>query len=154
MSAPHAAGVAALYLEKNPSWSPQCVKDALLNDAVSGRIQCNSVECTTPNLLLNTDRLTQDAPSLTCSGDKDFQCLKLKSTCTQSNQCCGFLIKKAKCVRGRCEKHRKKNNNNNGRCRKIGQACKRENQCCSRRLTCIARRCQTRNFTRGNKGNL
>jgi subtilisin family serine protease len=38
MASPHVAGVAALYLGQNPSWTPAQVANALLGNASSGRI--------------------------------------------------------------------------------------------------------------------
>lgn len=38
MASPHVAGVAALYLGQNPSWSPSQVSSALLGNASSGRV--------------------------------------------------------------------------------------------------------------------
>ncbi|ORT61696.1 S8 family peptidase [Streptomyces sp. CB03238] len=39
MAAPHTAGVAALYLSKHPTASPAQVRDALVNNATSGKVQ-------------------------------------------------------------------------------------------------------------------
>ncbi|MEV6239709.1 S8 family serine peptidase [Lentzea sp. NPDC051838] len=38
MATPHVAGVAALYLSVNPSASPQALRDALVNNATSGKV--------------------------------------------------------------------------------------------------------------------
>jgi len=50
MAAPHAAGVAALYLEMNPGATPREVQDALLNNASSGVVY--NLGNNSPNLLL------------------------------------------------------------------------------------------------------
>jgi subtilisin family serine protease len=38
MAAPHVAGAAALYLQRDPSLTPDQVRNALLNDASTGQI--------------------------------------------------------------------------------------------------------------------
>jgi subtilisin family serine protease len=50
MAAPHAAGVAALYLEDHPSATPQTVRDAIVNAATPGVL--TGVGSGSPNLLL------------------------------------------------------------------------------------------------------
>lgn len=50
MAAPHVAGVAALYLEGNPSASPATVRSAILGDATQGVL--SSIGSGSPNLLL------------------------------------------------------------------------------------------------------
>lgn len=50
MSSPHAAGVAALYLEMNPTASPFSVRTAIVNSATAGRLA--DVRTGSPNLLL------------------------------------------------------------------------------------------------------
>lgn len=52
MAAPHVAGVAALYLAKNPESTPSQVAQALISGAVSGKL--TQVGSGSPNLLLNT----------------------------------------------------------------------------------------------------
>ena len=54
MASPHVAGVAALYLEAHPSWSPAQVMNAIQNDSVKGVI---SDVRGAPNRLLNTQRI-------------------------------------------------------------------------------------------------
>jgi aqualysin 1 len=50
MASPHAAGVAALYLQGSPSASPSTVRDAIVNSATSGVL--TSVGSGSPNRLL------------------------------------------------------------------------------------------------------
>ncbi|MEP6905783.1 MAG: S8 family serine peptidase, partial [Gemmatimonadales bacterium] len=52
MAAPHVAGAAALYLQGNPSATPQQVRDALVSNATANAIK--SIGTNTPNLLLYT----------------------------------------------------------------------------------------------------
>lgn len=52
MAAPHVAGGAALYLQTNPSASPSTVRNALVNNATSGRL--SGIGSGSPNLLLYT----------------------------------------------------------------------------------------------------
>jgi subtilisin family serine protease len=51
MAAPHVTGAAALELAANPTWTPQQVRDALVNGADSGTVI--SAGTNTPNKLLN-----------------------------------------------------------------------------------------------------
>ncbi|MGR6316435.1 S8 family serine peptidase [Micromonospora soli] len=50
MASPHVAGAAALVLSANPSWSPQQVRDSLVNDATPNVV--TNVGTGTPNRLL------------------------------------------------------------------------------------------------------
>ncbi|MGH3741823.1 MAG: S8 family serine peptidase, partial [Micromonosporaceae bacterium] len=50
MASPHAAGVAALYLQTNPSASPQQVRDAMVNGGTPGKV--GSPGAGSPNVLL------------------------------------------------------------------------------------------------------
>lgn len=52
MAAPHAAGVAALYLESNPTASPAAVESMLVTSAAVGKI--SGATSDTPNLLLQS----------------------------------------------------------------------------------------------------
>ncbi|MFJ8647150.1 S8 family peptidase [Streptomyces sp. NPDC093546] len=52
MAAPHTAGVAALYLAKNPTASPAQVSAALVNNATSGKVQ--NALTGSPNRLLHS----------------------------------------------------------------------------------------------------
>jgi len=52
MAAPHVTGVAALYLEANPTWTPAQVWEAMKTDATPDLVRCPRRR--SPNLLLNT----------------------------------------------------------------------------------------------------
>ncbi|WP_189601039.1 S8 family peptidase [Streptomyces lateritius] len=52
MATPHTAGVAALYLSANPTASPAQVRDALVNNATSGKVQ--DPRTGSPNKLLHS----------------------------------------------------------------------------------------------------
>jgi len=52
MASPHVAGAAALFLQQNPSASPQAVRDGLVNSATVGVL--SDVGTGSPNLLLYT----------------------------------------------------------------------------------------------------
>jgi len=54
MATPHVTGVAALYLQANPMWSPAQVWTAMQNDATPGLVCCCPTWSKTPNLLSNT----------------------------------------------------------------------------------------------------
>ncbi len=82
MAAPHAAGAAALYLEDNPSASPQQVFDALTSTATSGVL--SGLGTGSPNLLLysllgedggdgdNGDDGGDDSPGAPCSSCSSY----------------------------------------------------------------------------------
>jgi subtilisin family serine protease len=53
MAAAHVSGAAALYLQRNPTMTPQQVRDALVNDAVVGRLLM-PFDFFSPNKLLYT----------------------------------------------------------------------------------------------------
>jgi len=59
MASPHVAGVAALYLQDNPSANPATVNAAIVGNAVSGKI---SDVAGSPNLLLQSDFGTTAPP--------------------------------------------------------------------------------------------
>jgi len=56
MAAPHAAGVVALYLEKNPAVNPAQVKTALISGTTPGKV--TSAGNGSPNRLLNSSFIT------------------------------------------------------------------------------------------------
>ena len=71
MASPHVAGVAALYLEKNPSASPSAVAGAIVGNATTGRLTGTGTG--SPNLLLYSLFSTGDNPptasfTYSCSG--------------------------------------------------------------------------------------
>ncbi len=63
MATPHVTGAAALYLQSNPSASPATVRNALVNNATSGKV--TSAGTGSPNLLLYTLFGTTPPPSPT-----------------------------------------------------------------------------------------
>lgn len=83
MAAPHVAGAAALYLEDNPSASPQAVRDAMVNNATTGVV--SNPGSGSPNRLLFTGTGSSPPPppsgcslpesytgSLSGTGDYDY----------------------------------------------------------------------------------
>jgi len=52
MAAPHVAGAAALFIAQNPSWSPQAVRDGLVNSSTTGVV--TNAGTGSPNRLLYT----------------------------------------------------------------------------------------------------
>lgn len=64
MATPHVAGVAALVLTANPGYTPQQVRDALVNNAVSGVIK--NVGSGSPNKLVNTQFIGGGGPPPAC----------------------------------------------------------------------------------------
>jgi hypothetical protein len=60
MAAPHVAGVAALYLERNPNATPAAVASALVGGASSGKV--TSLGSGSPNLLLNASFVGSGSP--------------------------------------------------------------------------------------------
>lgn len=78
MATPHVTGAAALYLQANPSATPQQVRDALVTNGTAGAIK--SIPAGTPNVLLYTGfistapqapvaRFTSSCSLLTCNFD-------------------------------------------------------------------------------------
>ena len=53
MATPHVAGVAALYLQSNTSASPATVRNAIVNNATTGKV--TSAGSNSPNRLLFTN---------------------------------------------------------------------------------------------------
>lgn len=102
MASPHVAGVAALILEENPSWSPNQVWDAMRADAVAGVI--SNPGRNSPNLLLNAPLRADGGGSDIDGGDggedgeqndvEDVeedpvpQCRRLFSSCRSGSDCC------------------------------------------------------------------
>jgi subtilisin family serine protease len=74
MAAPHVAGVAALYLDRNPNSTPEQVHAAIVAAATVDRVV--NVGAASPNLLLYSGFLHDSAPSVTLSrpngGEKIF----------------------------------------------------------------------------------
>ncbi|GAX28876.1 extracellular elastinolytic metalloproteinase [Fistulifera solaris] len=108
MATPHVAGVAALYLEANPTWSAHQVWNAMQADAISGMI--NDSGPGTPNRLLSTQNIgsTKAAPvaapvpapvatPVAAPVQPPSQCKATFSKCQQSSECC-----KKKCSYGFC----------------------------------------------------
>lgn len=60
MATPHVTGVLALYLEKNPSSSPEQVKNGLIAGSILGKV--SSAGTGSPNRLLNTNFLGSSTP--------------------------------------------------------------------------------------------
>ena len=63
MAAPHAAGLAAMYLERNPSATPTQVRDALVNAATPGKV--TGAGSGSPNLLLYSGFLNTSTVTVT-----------------------------------------------------------------------------------------
>ncbi|NES29651.1 S8 family peptidase, partial [Micromonospora terminaliae] len=61
MASPHVAGAAALVLSANPSWTPQQVRDSLVNDATPNVV--TNVGTGTPNRLLYVANGTTPPPT-------------------------------------------------------------------------------------------
>ncbi|SCG49404.1 S8 family peptidase [Micromonospora inositola] len=61
MASPHVAGAAALVLSANPSWSPQQVRDSLVNNATPNVV--TNVGTGTPNRLLYVDNGSNPPPT-------------------------------------------------------------------------------------------
>ncbi len=108
MAAPHVVGVAALYLEANPTWSAHQVWNAMQADAISGTI--NDSGPGTPNRLLSTRNIgsTKAAPvaapvpapvaaPVGATVQPPSQCKATFSKCQQSSECC-----KKSCSYGFC----------------------------------------------------
>jgi serine protease len=55
MAAPHVTGAVALYLERNPTMTPDEVREALMNDALDGRLM-TLFQLFSPNKMLHIGR--------------------------------------------------------------------------------------------------
>jgi len=153
MASPHVAGAAALYLEKNPCWTPQDVRNALITDAVVGRITCWFGECTSTNLLLNTAGVTQNQPDPKCSlpspkpprspppvlPKKTKDCMNRNAQCSKNSHCCGKLVCKSN---GRGGVVRAGPRENTPECTKANFVCTKSSQCCGA-LLCLQKRCKS-----------
>lgn len=97
MATPHVAGVAALYLEAHPSWTPYQVWSAMQSDATTGIIGNSGPN--TPNLLLSTRNIGNDAPKtapvpapipapVPAPAQPPSQCSDTFAKCQTSSDCC------------------------------------------------------------------
>ena len=97
----HAAGVAALYLERDPSMTPAEVKAAMLSDGIFGLV--SNAGPLSPNIMLSTKNLigTSDPPSqeeppnnstvVTPPEESEPEpavCKRILQGCTAHNECC------------------------------------------------------------------
>jgi len=105
MASPHVAGVAALYLETSPWWTPEQVWDAMLNDAVRGVVirpgsQTTDILVNTGNLKVNRKirgrssvlgKAVEEAPTDSGNGGDmmgENACHGLLYHCSGNEQCC------------------------------------------------------------------
>lgn len=116
MASPHVAGVAALYLQANPSWSPAQVMNAILNDSVKGII---SDVRGAPNRLLNTQKIGGIAGGAAgCCSYNYKECMDINGWCGKTKDECntcqtdvvwlpngklsGCLARWENCLHGNC----------------------------------------------------
>ena len=59
-AAPHVAGVVALYLEQDPSFSVDFIKNKVVGQSIAGRL--SDIGAGSPNLLLNKENLFGESP--------------------------------------------------------------------------------------------
>jgi subtilisin family serine protease len=96
MAAPHVAGVAALYLEANPSWTPSQVWEAMKKDAIRGAV--TRPGSGSPNLLVSTENISnggdgEDNGSPTQPPDDNgdggnIECSNFFRRCSRDTDCC------------------------------------------------------------------
>ena len=82
MSSPVVAGVAALYLERDPSLSPDGVWREMHSAAAVGLVQDNSGS--SPDLIVSVDNLNNPGGLFDSSGE----CKGLLSSCSSNDECC------------------------------------------------------------------
>ena len=80
MASPHVAGVAALYLEKNPTWTSSNVLSALQKDGV--RYVVGDAGPGSSNLLLKVP----------ASNESSHSCAAIFGSCNVSSDCCSGLV--------------------------------------------------------------
>jgi subtilisin family serine protease len=81
MAAPHVAGVAALYLERDPSMTPTALRDAMVADAVPGIVSLPFWAAVgSPTLLVHTESLTELASDTVDDFMDGFQSTELSPT--------------------------------------------------------------------------
>ena len=94
MASPHVAGVAALYLEANPSWSPSQVMNAIQNDSLKGVI---SDVRAAPNRLLNTQKVTGTVVggggAVGCCSYNFKECININGWCGKTKDECSACQK-------------------------------------------------------------
>ena len=79
MSAPLVAGVIALYLEKDPTSTPEQVRNNLTDDSVAGIV---TDTLNSPNLVVSTEVLNNIGISSAAT------CSKIFKPCFDDNECC------------------------------------------------------------------
>jgi len=87
-SAPHVAGVAALYLESMPVASPQQVRDAIVSNATSGAVFDSGTR--SPNLFLYSTFMTTGGNTTSCNGTAYAGSLSVPGTMNYHSSSNGF----------------------------------------------------------------
>lgn len=88
-AAPHVSGVAALYLEAFPYWTPGQVWDAIRADAVGDSLR--RIGTGSPNLLVSTENLTRRFMPFDENGNAmnvSPQCKRRLGSCRSNTDCC------------------------------------------------------------------